>query len=82
MKPNDLPNSFASKITDEKTPNNNESIFTDTKKVKVFLYYTETRDIHNGEILGNRLYQYDDFINGKLVNPKLLLDLPFTMTIT
>ena len=51
MKPNDLPNSFPSKITDEKTPNNNESIFSDPKKVKVFLYYTETKDIHNGEIL-------------------------------
>jgi hypothetical protein len=51
MKPNDLPNSFASNTTDKKTPNNNESIFADTKKVKVFLYYTETKDIHNGEIL-------------------------------
>jgi hypothetical protein len=68
MKPNNLPNSFASNTTDKKTPNNNESIFADTKKVKVFLYYTETKDIHNVEILGNRLYQYD-FIDGKLVNP-------------
>ena len=44
-------------------------------EVKVFLYYTETKDIDNGDILGNRLYKYD-FIDGKLVNPKLLLDLP------
>ena len=45
-------------------------------KVKVFLFYTETKDIDNGDILGNRLYKYD-FIDGKLVNPTLLLDLPF-----
>ncbi len=44
--------------------------------IKVFLFYTETKDIDNGDILGNRLYKYD-FINEKLVNPKLLLDLPF-----
>ena len=48
----------------------------DNEQVKVFLFYTETKDIDNGDILGNRLYKYD-FINGKLVNPKLLLDLPF-----
>jgi aldose sugar dehydrogenase len=46
------------------------------KEIKVFLFYTETKDIDNGDILGNRLYKYD-FIDGKLVNPKLLLDLPF-----
>jgi aldose sugar dehydrogenase len=45
-------------------------------EVKVFLFYTETADVDNGNILGNRLYKYD-FIDGKLVNPKLLLDLPF-----
>jgi glucose/arabinose dehydrogenase len=44
--------------------------------IKVFLFYTETKDIDNGDILGNRLYKFD-FIDGKLVNPKLLLDLPF-----
>ena len=44
--------------------------------IKVFLFYTETKDIDNGDILGNRLYKYD-FIDGKLVNPKLLLELPF-----
>jgi glucose/arabinose dehydrogenase len=44
-------------------------------EVKVFLFYTETKDIDKGDILGNRLYKYD-FIDGKLVNPKLLLDLP------
>ena len=45
-------------------------------EVKVFLFFTETEDIDNGEILGNRLYKYD-FIDGKLINPTLLLDLPF-----
>lgn len=45
-------------------------------EIKVFLFYTETKDIDNGNILGNRLYKYD-FVDGKLVNPKLLLDLPF-----
>ncbi|MDF2736619.1 MAG: gdhB 1 [Nitrososphaeraceae archaeon] len=45
-------------------------------EVKVFLFYTETEGIDNGEISGNRLYKYD-FIDGKLVNPTLLLDLPF-----
>jgi glucose/arabinose dehydrogenase len=44
--------------------------------VKVFLFYTETEHMDNGEILGNRLYKYD-FIDGELVNPILLLDLPF-----
>ena len=44
----------------------------------VFLYYTEakredTKDTR--EQLGNRLYRYE-LTNGKLVNPKLLLDLP------
>jgi glucose/arabinose dehydrogenase len=45
-------------------------------EIKVFLFYTETEDIDNGKILGNRLYKYD-FIDGRLVNPTLLLDLPF-----
>lgn len=47
-----------------------------TNGIKVFLFYTETQDIDNGEILGNRLYKYD-FVDGKLVNPTMLLDLPF-----
>jgi glucose/arabinose dehydrogenase len=40
----------------------------------VFLYYTESKT-PNGEPIGNRLYRYE-LINNKLVNPKLLLDLP------
>jgi glucose/arabinose dehydrogenase len=42
----------------------------------VFLFYTETENKSGGKILGNRLYRYD-LIDNKLVNPKLLLDLPF-----
>ena len=41
----------------------------------VFLFYTETQNIDGGEVLGNRLYRYE-YDSGKLVNPKLLLDLP------
>ena len=48
----------------------------------VFLYYTESATGRDGdditkkkEPLGNRLYRYE-YIDGKLVNPKLLLDLP------
>jgi glucose/arabinose dehydrogenase len=47
----------------------------------VFLYYTETRSIDGGDILGNRLYRYtfiDDENGGKLINETLLLDLPAT----
>jgi glucose/arabinose dehydrogenase len=47
----------------------------------VFLYYTEAEladreDVNEGKApLGNRLYRYE-LVNNKLVNPKLLLDLP------
>jgi glucose/arabinose dehydrogenase len=48
----------------------------------VFLYYTESATGRDGddittnkEPLGNRLYRYE-YIDGKLTNPKLLLDLP------
>ena len=48
----------------------------------VFLYFTESvkdgDDLSEGKIpLGNRLYRYD-LVDDKLVNPKLLLDLPST----
>ena len=42
----------------------------------VFLYYTEAEAKDNGKVLGNRLYRYE-FVNETLVNPKLLLDLPY-----
>lgn len=41
----------------------------------VFLYYTETKDRDGGEVLGNRLYRYE-LVENRLVNPKLILDLP------
>jgi glucose/arabinose dehydrogenase len=45
----------------------------------VFLYYTESQSDGNDATqgaapLGNRLYRYE-FVNGKLTNPKLLLDI-------
>jgi aldose sugar dehydrogenase len=49
----------------------------------VFLYYTETAAKDGEDIsekkdpLGNRLYRYE-LVNNKLVNPKILLDLPST----
>jgi glucose/arabinose dehydrogenase len=45
----------------------------------VFLYLTESKngDTHSSEALSNRLYRYD-LENNKLVNPKLLLELPLT----
>ena len=42
----------------------------------VFLFVTETENEDNGEILGNRLYRYE-FTNEVLINPVLLLDLPY-----
>jgi glucose/arabinose dehydrogenase len=56
----------------------------------VFLYFTESSNLEDGKddcqvtyycnpsqdpTVGNRLYRYE-FLNGKLINPKLLLDLP------
>lgn len=52
----------------------------------VFLYYTESNDNDGDDVtrakepLGNRLYRYE-FVNDKLVNPKLLLDLPTSSSI-
>ena len=61
----------------------NNSTTTPTIHTYVFLYYTEAQgqdgdDITKGkEPLGNRLYRYE-LVNNKLVNPKLLVDLPAT----
>ncbi|HKG89374.1 MAG TPA: PQQ-dependent sugar dehydrogenase [Nitrososphaeraceae archaeon] len=63
-----------------------------SRPTHVFLYFTESKTTDDedncplnnycypgNEPLGNRLYRYDlDEMNGKLVNPKLLLDLPAT----
>ncbi|HSF00846.1 MAG TPA: PQQ-dependent sugar dehydrogenase, partial [Nitrososphaeraceae archaeon] len=42
----------------------------------VFLFVTETENQDDGNIFGNRVYRYD-FVNGNLINPILLLDLPY-----
>ena len=42
--------------------------------LSVFLFYTEDKGNGNTPI-GNRLYRYE-LVNDKLINPKLLLDLP------
>jgi glucose/arabinose dehydrogenase len=41
----------------------------------VFLYYTEAEE-DGGDAVGNRLYRYE-LVGNELVNPKLLLDLPY-----
>lgn len=47
-----------------------------TEHTYVFVYYTES-DSDGGIPIGNRLYRYE-FVNDRLIDPKLLLDLPFT----
>src|SRR6476619_5239572 len=51
----------------------------DIEKINVFLYYTESQLNDSGsptpDPLGNRVYRYE-LVDNKLVNPKLLLDLP------
>jgi glucose/arabinose dehydrogenase len=50
---------------------------TSTNKTYVFLFYTEANSTEDGgEPIGNRLYRYE-LEDDKLVNPKLLLDLPY-----
>lgn len=46
------------------------------KQYSVFLFFTETDKKDGGDILGNRVYKYE-LIDDELINPKLLLDLPF-----
>jgi aldose sugar dehydrogenase len=50
-----------------------------TDSIHVFIYLTESKngDTNRTEPLSNHLYRYD-LENNKLVNPKLLLDLPVT----
>ena len=43
--------------------------------IDFFLYYTEAQDEGEAEGIGNRLYKYQ-LVDNKLINPKLLLDLP------
>ena len=70
--------------TAHRNPNGNHTNTT-TTDAYIFLYYTQAQihtadDITEGkQPLGNRLYRYElSDNNTKLVNPKLLLDLPAT----
>ena len=47
-----------------------------TGKTYVYLFYTESEGDDGAEPIGNRLYRYE-LVDNKLVNPKLLLDLPY-----
>src|SRR5215204_834085 len=50
---------------------------TSTGETFVFLYYTEAEGTEEGgEPIANRLYRYE-LVDDKLVNPRLLLDLPY-----
>jgi glucose/arabinose dehydrogenase len=70
---------IAKNVSDEIVYDNdgNRGVTNTTDRTYVFLYYTETQIEDGGDPAGNRLYRYE-FIstNNKLVNPKLLLDLP------
>jgi aldose sugar dehydrogenase len=63
-----------------RNPNGNRN--NSTTNLYIFLYYTQAKthtsdDITEGkQPLGNRLYKYELSDSSKLVNPKLLLDLP------
>ena len=54
---------------------------TNGRPTYVFLYFTETKTkdsqgtSNKNDVLGNRLYRYE-LVNNKLVNPKILLDVP------
>jgi glucose/arabinose dehydrogenase len=64
---NTFKDSIEGPISDDNNNKNN--------KTYVYLYYTESSQ--NGAALGNRLYRYEfDNSSGKLVQPRLLLDLP------
>jgi glucose/arabinose dehydrogenase len=72
-----------SSTTADLNSNSNQNNNTTATHAYVFLYYTQARtstgdDIAQGKKpLGNRLYRYQlNNNNNKLVNPKLLLDLP------
>ena len=49
--------------------------FTTSPVPYVFLYYTEAVSSQEDAPIGNRVYRYE-LVDNKLVNPKLLLDLP------
>jgi glucose/arabinose dehydrogenase len=51
------------------------TVSNNASNVYIFIYFTESKS-DGGTPIGNRLYRYE-LIDSKLVNPKLLLDLPF-----
>jgi aldose sugar dehydrogenase len=75
--------SSSSLLDHEEISNSSTHIPTTNIKKYVFLYYTaattaDGEDIADGkQPLGNVVYRYE-FVNNKLINPKLLLDLPAT----
>jgi glucose/arabinose dehydrogenase len=75
---------ISSSSLDREISNNNTTQTSNTNITKyVFLYYTAATTVDGEDIterkqpLGNVVYRYE-FANDKLVNPKLLLDLPAT----
>ena len=59
-----------------------DATYNENKSINVFVYFTEARSRDGDDTtknpvnpLGNRLYRYD-LVDNKLINPKLLLDLP------
>jgi aldose sugar dehydrogenase len=57
------------------TTNNMTRVGTGHSPTYVFLYFTEAGSTKGDVPAGNRIYRYE-LVNDKLINPKLLLDLP------
>jgi|GEM_PF-4714831 len=73
-------NTYSFAVSSESINNNTQSQHNDITKY-VFLYYTAAATTDGDDItegkkpLGNMVYRYE-FVNNKLINPKLLLNLP------
>lgn len=64
-----------SNATNGTSTESNNSMTSNLGGPYVFLYYTEAASAQDNTPIGNRVYRYE-LIDNKLVNPKLLLDLP------
>lgn len=62
-----------SNATNQTSINNNN--FTTSRGPYVFLFYTEAISAQDDTPIGNRVYRYE-LVDNRLINPKLLLDLP------
>jgi aldose sugar dehydrogenase len=62
-----------SNATNQTSINNNN--FTTSRGPYVFLFYTEAISAQDETPIGNRVYRYE-LVDNRLINPKLLLDLP------